>query len=141
MTVEPTVPLVGRDKAVEGEIAVSQQQGRPVSPLHCARTGKGSSYQESKDQLRGAVDQKKGESMPSRGSTYREERRTCCNNDAHLSHQLVPSLSWPRVTVGGGPPSPFFPSTGKAPLSFGSRGNYGSTALSGQGHGMYSTVE
>src|SRR6266702_754062 len=70
MTVEPTVPLVGRDKAVEGEIAVSQQQGRPVSPLPCSRTGKGSSYQESKDQLRGSLDQKKGERMPSRGSTF-----------------------------------------------------------------------
>lgn len=74
----------------------------------------------------------KGKRVPG-GSTYREERRTCCDNDAHLSHQLVPT--WPRVAVGGGPPSPSFPEQAKRPTWFGSRGTTAPLIRARQGHG------
>ena len=64
--------------------------------------------------------------------TYREGCRTCSDSAPSKSeswtHKLVHRrrgiaardrpvifFLWPRVTVGGGPPLPFFPSKGKAP--------------------------
>ena len=66
------------------------------------------------------------------GSTYHEERRTCCDNDA----QSEPSTRPSRVAVGGGPRnlSPFFSlNRQSAPTCFGSRGTNGPTGLSVQG--------
>ena len=51
------------------------------------------------------------------GSTYHEERRTCCDNDAQSepSTRPLPLLAPCSVAVGGGPTfPPSFPSTGKA---------------------------
>ena len=124
-TVKHTVPLVGRDKAVEWEGPVSPTAaGKHLFPLPCF-PGRESTVLSRKVTRASACPV---------GSTYREERRTCCDNDAHLSHQLVPT--WPRVAVGGGPPSPSFPEQARRPTSLGSRGTTAPLIRAHQGHGI-----
>ncbi|KAF8271600.1 hypothetical protein EI94DRAFT_1698014 [Lactarius quietus] len=86
--VEHSVPLVGRDNAVEGE-GLFPAAGKTCLALALFQDWKARFY----------LGRSQGQSACSVGSTYREEHRTCCNNDAYLSHQLV--SSWPPVTHGG----------------------------------------
>lgn len=120
---------LGGTRAVEGEGPVSQQNSREDLSRTCPVPGRESTVLSRKVTRASACPV---------GSTYREERRTCCDNDAHLSHQLVPHLA-PCCGGRGSTLSLLSLNRQSAPLRRISW-HYGPTDLSASGSLEYSTA-